>query len=151
MPDGSAVDLRTASRIQLRSSLFPGDLILRSEDADLSTHSGIVSLLDMIVLLPRAYLRASTHGHASFGFVDLDSLLHMESQGRSLQVSATYTSDVIVGDKVQFFRSLLGFLDEHTGQLVDDYPELLDNPNFLEAMFGSPPWTGTKGRVDLDS
>jgi hypothetical protein len=137
LPNGSEVDLRTASVVQLRYSLFMGDIILRADGVDLSSHFGGLAMLSALRGVPEAYATAVSAGSARFLFPERDDALVLQVAAGMVRISCSYSSSVIHVSSVVMATALLGFIDNCLSLLVSEYPSLLANSAFLDLMFGS--------------
>ncbi|GAA3927790.1 hypothetical protein GCM10023085_06220 [Actinomadura viridis] len=135
LPNGEAVDLSSASSVEIQFSLFMGDLVLQSTETDLSTRFGFISMFNLLTGLPEAFSKAMTTAEGVLYFYEHDQKLTMRRSGDCILITCNYASRRIRVDVKDLAVALLDFVHRRTTMLIEQYPELLKNPSFLDMIF----------------
>ncbi|GAA4626138.1 hypothetical protein GCM10023196_033140 [Actinoallomurus vinaceus] len=135
LPNGDAVDLSTASSVRLLYSLFMGDIVVRSAAVDFTTKFGSVSMLSVLTGLPEAISDALISGKGKFQFFEQDEHLVMRRRGDCVEIRCSYAEGVMRVANEELVIAILQFSKQSVVDTVEQYPEILDNPNFLKLTF----------------
>jgi hypothetical protein len=126
--DATDIDLRTAEVSSLRYHCFLGDIVLRIDDVDLSTHWGWVPVLDFAVALHAIAHALDAEPHGAFGFTESDATLEFDRDGDVVKVRASYAPGIGEVPYVEFVDAADRFLGRVVGDLTSAHPALAENP-----------------------
>ena len=126
--DATDIDLRTAEVSSLRYHCFLGDIVLRIDDVDLSTHWGWVPVLDFAVALHAIAHAIDTGPHGVFKFTESDATIEFDRDGDVVKVQASYAPGIAEVPYAEFVEAADAFLGRVVGDLTSAHPELAENP-----------------------
>jgi hypothetical protein len=130
--DATDIDLRTAEVSSLRYHCFLGDIVLRIDDVDLSTHWGWVPVLDFAVALHAIAHGMDTEPHRVFTFTESDATLEFDRDGDVVNVQASYAPGIAEMPYAEFVEAADAFLRRVVCDLTSTHPELAENPFVAE-------------------
>ncbi len=131
--DATDIDLRTAEVSSLRYHCFLGDIVLRIDDVDLSTHWGWVPILDFAVALHAIAHAIDTEPHGVFKFTESDATHRVRSPWRRRQGAGELRAGIAEVPYAEFVEAADAFLGRVVGDLTSAHPELAENP-FVAAL-----------------
>jgi hypothetical protein len=126
-------DMASADAASLRYRLFPGDIVLKAEDADFSTHWGWVQVLDFALSLINVEVALARDGKARFEFTESDAALNLWVEGNVVCVSSSYAPGLMQIPASEFHDQVKRFEARVTRDLCDQHPRLALNPELRRA------------------
>lgn len=93
--EAKGIDMASADSVSLRYQLFPGDIVVRGEEADLSTQWGWVQVLDFALSLQAIEEKLEQRRVARFEFTESSAALDFRLENDSVCVSSTYASGML--------------------------------------------------------
>lgn len=132
--------LATADEMALRYECFPGDVLLRVGDVDLSARWGWVPLLDFAMALDDAVdgLTLAPDAREVVDFTESDATLVLARSGRAVALTASWAPgrpEVAFADLRSAAKGLLARL---LTDLTTRWPQLADNPVVTDRFGGDP-------------
>jgi hypothetical protein len=121
--------LTSANESDLRYYAFPGDIILRKEQTDLSTDWGWVQLVDFALALRGILetIESEVGTEAEFEFTESDATLRFDRRGHDVVVSGSYAHGKIVVPLTEFRKQSTEFARRLDAELVSKQPDLREN------------------------
>jgi hypothetical protein len=121
--------LTSANESDLRYYAFPGDIILRKEQTDLSTDWGWVQLVDFALGLRGILETIESEGgtEAEFEFTESDATLRFNRHGYDVIVSGSYAPGKILVPLSEFKKQIAEFTRRLDAELVRKQPDLREN------------------------
>jgi hypothetical protein len=121
--------LTSANESDLRHYAFPGDIILRKEQTDLSTDWGWVQLVDFALGLRGILKTLEFEGgtEAELEFTESDATLRFDRHGHEVLISGSYAPGNIVVPLIEFKKQISEFARRLDAELVSKQPDLLEN------------------------
>ncbi len=121
-------DLGTADETTLRYYCFPGDVVMRVGDADLSTRFGWVPILDFAIALGGIVDQLADEPEAVLGFTESGATITFTRTRDDVTVRASYADASGTARYSEFATASRGFLTRVIDELTQRHPELADNP-----------------------
>jgi hypothetical protein len=121
--------LTLANESDLRYYAFPGDIILRKEQTDLSTDWGWVQLVDFALGLREIVeaIESESSTEAKFEFTESDATLRFDRLGHDVIVSGSYAPGKILVPLTEFKKQIGEFASRLDAELVSKQPDLREN------------------------
>jgi hypothetical protein len=120
-------DLATADETALRYYCFPGDIVMRVGDADLSTRFGWVPVLDFAMALRSIAARLAEEPEATFAFTESGATITFARTGDDVRVTASYAGEAGTVTYGELAAAADAFLARVIDDLTQAHPELADN------------------------
>jgi|SRR5450631_2358352 hypothetical protein len=131
--DENSSDLAAADETELRYYAATGDIIVRSDHADLSARWGWIPLIDFALALRKiAATLTIEEGRETFEFTESDATLQFDRQGQEMTISGSYAAGEITVSFTLFVDRAKDFTRRLNAELLAKRPELKLNP-FYEA------------------
>lgn len=127
-----AADLATADDMEMRYDAFLGDLFIRDAETNLSAPWGWIPILDFalcIVAILRQLLTQS--GRAVYEFTESEEILKFHRVANHIQISSTYSSEVITCSLDEFVEAVIDFCSRLGRELGTEHPTLSENRLFV--------------------
>lgn len=122
------VDMASADAVSLRYHLFPGDVILEGEAADLSAPWGWVQILDFALGLEEIQARLAQEREAQFDFTESNAALQFRLDGDTVIISSTYAPGLLRVAASEFRQQVKQFKRRVVDDLRERHPSLALNP-----------------------
>ncbi len=116
-------DLSTATATDFAySDIFMGDIILKSQSANLSAEWDWVPILDFGQKLSNAYGALSGNKYALIEFTENSHQILFERDVNNILLKSTYSPGVIVVDYFEFGDGVIDFIENSFKELKDLHP-----------------------------
>ena len=119
--------LTSASESDLRYYAFPGDIILRKEQTDLSTDWGWVQLVDFALGLRGILETIEGSSEAEFEFTESDATLRFDRHGHEVAISGSYAPGKIFVLLTELKKQVADFSRRLDAELLGKQPNLREN------------------------
>jgi hypothetical protein len=119
--------LTSANESDLRYYAFPGDIILRKEQTDLSTDWGWVQLVDFALGLRGILETIEGSDEAEFEFTESDATLRFDRHGREVAISGSYAPGKIIVPLTELKKQVADFSHRLDAELLGKQPNLREN------------------------
>jgi len=130
--DWDETDLSTVEETDLRYSAASGDIVLQTDQTDLSANWGWIPLIDFALALREiAETLASAEACETFEFTESDATLEFERQGQDVAISGSYAPGELIVVPLPVFREQVReFARRLDAELLAKHPELGKNPAY---------------------
>ena len=127
-------DLSAVEETDLRYSAASGDIVLQTDQTDLSANWGWIPLIDFALALREiAETLASAEACGTFEFTESDATLEFERQGQDVAISGSYAPGELIVVPLPVFREQVReFARRLDAELLAKHPELSKNPAYRE-------------------
>jgi hypothetical protein len=122
------VDLASADPASLRYRLFPGDVIIRTEDADFTAAWGWVQVLDFALSLKSVASTLAEGRTERMEFTESDAALDFFVEGDRVCISSNYAPGLLRISVTEFENKVDEFVRRVAQDLCDRHPRLAKNP-----------------------
>ena len=127
------IDLAAADETDLRYCAATGDVILRTDQTDLSAKWGWIPLIDFALALREIEeALAVTEGSETFEFTESDATLQFDRRGDEMTISGSYTAGEITVPFAAFGEQVRDFARRLDTELMAKRPELKLNPTYQD-------------------
>ena len=131
--DEDSTDLSTVAETDLRYYVAPGDIILRSEQTDLSANWGWIPLIDFALALREiSEALAVAEGDETFEFTESEATLEFRRRGQEVKISGSYAPGEVIVPLPVFTKQVSEFAQRLDAELLAKRPELGRNPVYQE-------------------
>ena len=131
--DEDSTDLSTVAETDLRYYVAPGDIILRSDQTDLSANWGWIPLIDFALALREiSEALAVAEGDETFEFTESEATLEFKRRGQEMEISGSYAPGEIIVPLPVFTKQVSEFAQRLDAELLAKRPELGRNPVYQE-------------------
>ena len=119
-------DLSAVEETDLRYSAASGDIVLQTDQTDLSANWGWIPLIDFALALREiAETLASAEACGTFEFTESDATLEFERQGQDVAISGSYAPGELIVVPLPVFREQVReFARRLDAELLAKHPEL---------------------------
>jgi hypothetical protein len=129
----NSIELSAADETELRYNVALGDLLLSSNDVDLSAEWGWVPLLDFALALHKIVGKLDHEGAKEvFEFTESGAELRFARVGQKIVISASYADGELKVSPATFDRQIKEFATKIANELTHKYPELRQNNVFKQ-------------------
>ena len=129
--DENSTDLVSADEADLRFYAATGDIVLRSDQADLSARWGWIPLIDFALALRKiAEALAASDGSETFEFTESDATLEFDRRGTEITIRGSYAIGEITLPFAAFVDRSADFARRLDVELLAKRPELRSNPAY---------------------
>jgi hypothetical protein len=127
--DENSSDLAAADETELRYYAATGDIIVRSDQTDLSARWGWIPLIDFALALRKiADTLTIEEGREAFEFTESDATLQFDRHGQEMTISGSYAAGEITVLFTVFVDQARDFARRLDAELLAKRPELKLNP-----------------------
>jgi hypothetical protein len=131
--DENSADLATADETDLRFYAATGDLVLRTDQTDLSARWGWIPLIDFALALRKIVEALAFHdGSETFEFTESDAFLQFDRRGEELTIRGSYAAGEITVPFAAFADQARDFLRRLDRELSSKRPGLRLNPIYRD-------------------
>ena len=131
--DENSADLTTADETDLRFYAATGDIILRTDQTDLSARWGWIPLIDFALALRKiAEVLAVHDGSETFEFTESDATLQFDRRGREMIMHGSYAIGELTVPFEVFAEKATDFGRRLDMELLSKRPELGLNPVYQD-------------------
>ena len=131
--DEDSTDLSTVAETDLRYYVAPGDIILRSEQTDLSANWAWIPLIDFALALREiSEALAVAEGDETFEFTESEATLEFRRRGQEVKISGSYAPGEVIVPLPVFTKQVGEFAQRLDAELLAKRPELGRNPVYQE-------------------
>jgi hypothetical protein len=127
----NSIDLSAADETELRYNVALGDVLLSSNDVNLSAEWGWVPLLDFALSLYEISGRLGREGAKEvFEFTESGAEMRFARVGSKIVISASYVEGELKVSPSTFDKKIKGFAAKIADEIKRKYPELKQNAAF---------------------
>jgi hypothetical protein len=127
--DENSSDLAAADETELRYYAATGDVIVRSDQTDLSARWGWIPLIDFALALRKITDTLTIEeGREAFEFTESDATLQFDRHGQEMTISGSYAAGEITVLFTVFVDQARDFARRLDAELLAKRPELKLNP-----------------------
>jgi hypothetical protein len=131
--DKKSADLASADETDLRFYAATGDIILRTDQTDLSAKWGWIPLIDFALALRKIVEALGVQdGSETFEFTESDANLQFDRRGEELTIHGSYTAGEIIVPFAAFADQATDFARRLGSELLSKRPELRLNPVYRD-------------------
>jgi hypothetical protein len=128
-----ALDLSAVDETELRYNVALGDLLLSSNDVDLSARWGWVPLLDFVLALDEIASKLDQEGAEEvFEFTESGAELRFTRMGGKIVISASYAEGELKVSPASFEKRIREFATKIGKEVTAKYPGLAANKAFKQ-------------------
>jgi hypothetical protein len=129
----NSIELSAADESELRYNVALGDLLLNSNEVDLSAEWGWVPLLDFALALQEIVNKLDREGAKEvFEFTESGAELRFARVGQKIVISASYADGELKVSPATFDKQIKEFATKVANELTRKYPELKQNKVFKQ-------------------
>lgn len=132
IPDGSSWE--SITHYALRYDCFLGDVILQSEQVNLSAPWGWIPILDFELSIFTLLRNLDEGDEEHFEFTESEAVLKFNRSGDVTAITASYADGVILTSQRDLVRRAEEQLTRTVQELLRQHPRLDQNPTFAEIM-----------------
>jgi hypothetical protein len=127
--DEDSTHLSTVSETDLRYYVAPGDIVLRTDETDLSANWGWIPLIDFALALREiAEALALSDGTESYEFTESEATLEFKRRGHEVAISGSYAPGEVIVPLTVFREQVRKLARRLDAELLAKRPELGKNP-----------------------
>jgi hypothetical protein len=127
--DEKTPDLATADETDLRYYAASGNVILRTDQTDLSARWGWIPLIDFALAMRKiGEALAVGEGSETFEFTESEAKLQFDRRGHEMTISGSYAPGEITVAFTAFVEKATDFAQRLDAELLAKRPELRQNP-----------------------
>jgi hypothetical protein len=127
--DENSTDLATADETDLGYYAATGDIILRTDQTDLSARWGWIPLIDFALAMRKiGEALAVGEGSETFEFTESEAKLQFDRRGQEITISGSYAPGEITIPFTVFIEKATDFAQRLDAELLAKRPELGQNP-----------------------
>jgi hypothetical protein len=127
--DENSTDLATADETGLRYYAATGDIILRTDQTNLSAIWGWIHLIDFALAMRKiGEALAIGGGSETFEFTESEAKLQFDRRGQEMTISGSYAPGEITIPFTVFVEKATDFAQRLDAELLAKRPELRQNP-----------------------
>ena len=131
--DEDSTDFSTVAETDLRYYVAPGDIILQSEQTDLSANWGWIPLIDFALALRQiSEALAIAEGDETFEFTESEATLDFRRRGQEVKISGSYAPGELIVPLPVFMKQVSEFAQRLDAELLAKRPELGRNRVYQE-------------------
>jgi len=129
--DENFPDMATVEETDLRYYVAPGDVVLRTEQTDLSADWGWIPLVDFALALREiADALSEVEGTETFEFTESEATLQFDRIGDEIVITSSYAPGEISAPLPEFRKLVDDFAQRLDKELLQRHPELGLNPDY---------------------
>jgi hypothetical protein len=129
--DEDLADLTTAEETDLRYYVAPGDVVLCTDQADLSANWGWIPLVDFALALREiADALSEAEGSETFEFTESEATLQFDRVGDQVVITSSYAPGELRVPFSDFRYQVDEFTRRLNKELLQNHPELELNPEY---------------------
>jgi hypothetical protein len=130
-------DLGTAEETDLRYYVAPGDVVLGSDQTDLSANWGWIPLIDFALALREiAEALSESEGSETFEFTESEATLQFDRIGDEIVITSSYAPGELRAPFSVFQSQVDEFARRLNKELLQKHPELELNPDYQRLKLG---------------
>jgi hypothetical protein len=127
--DENSTDLAAADETDLRYYAATGDIILRTDQTDLSTRWGWIPLIDFALAMRKTgEALAVREGSETFEFTESEAKLQFDRRGQEMTIRGNYAPGEITIPFTAFVEKATDFAQRLDAEVLAKRPELKQNP-----------------------
>jgi hypothetical protein len=127
--DENSTDLAAADETDLRYYAATGDIILRTDQTDLSARWGWIPLIDFALAMRKiGEALPASEGNETFEFTESEATLQFDRRGQEITITASYAPGEITIPFTAFGEKVRDFAQRLDAELLAKRPELRQNP-----------------------
>lgn len=116
------------SEIDLRYKYFGVNVEMSVSDVEIISKKGFVTLVDLALSLRGVVERVSRGEDAAFGFTESDEVINLRQAGDSISVSSSKEPGQASVARAELLEKISDFLRSAHSKLVEEIPQLNENP-----------------------
>jgi len=129
--DEDFADMGTVEETDLRYYVAPGDVVLGTEQTDLSADWGWIPLVDFALALREiADALSEAEGTETFEFTESEATLQFDRVGDKVVITSSYAPGEISVPFSEFRKQVDDFAQRLDRELLQKHPELGLNPDY---------------------
>ncbi|MEW1640156.1 hypothetical protein AB0469_39615 [Streptomyces sp. NPDC093801] len=125
------------AEIDLRYKYFGVNVEMVVDDVEIISKRRFVTLVDLALSLRGVAERISRGEDAAFGFTESEEVISLRQAGDSISVSSSKKPGQASVARGELLEKISGFLQSAHSQLVEEIPELDENPVVRRIISGS--------------
>jgi hypothetical protein len=127
--DENSTDVATADETDLRYYAATGDIILTTDQTNLSARWAWIPLIDFALAMRKiGEALAAGEGSETFEFTESEAKLQFDRRGQEMTISGSYAPGEITIPVAAFLEKVRDFAQRLDAELLAKRPELRQNP-----------------------